>query len=68
MIVQLLTYAVWLLCFTGFVMLMNLGSRPDPDTKGWHGPLYPSFACGLLIASSVAALPFAVLELQTMTQ
>eukprot|EP00192_Tetraselmis_astigmatica_P008257 CAMPEP_0117697480 /NCGR_PEP_ID=MMETSP0804-20121206/29254_1 /TAXON_ID=1074897 /ORGANISM="Tetraselmis astigmatica, Strain CCMP880" /LENGTH=605 /DNA_ID=CAMNT_0005511739 /DNA_START=171 /DNA_END=1990 /DNA_ORIENTATION=- len=68
MIIQLLTYSTWLLCFTGFVMLMNLGSRPDPDTKAWHGPLYPSMACGLLSVSTAAALPFAVLEVQTMAQ
>jgi hypothetical protein len=67
MIVQLVFYAAWLLSFTGFVLLMNYGSRPvhEGEATGWHGPAYPTLAYALLLASTALMAPFAALELRT---
>lgn len=63
---QLACYVVWLLSFTGFVMLMNYGSRPLGDgDRGWHGPAYPGAAYSLLGLSTALMAPFALLELRT---
>lgn len=65
---QLLGFLVWLMSFTGFVLLMHAGSRPDPETHGWHGPKCPAIAYSLLTASTMAAVPFLGIELQSIAQ
>lgn len=66
MVAQLVCFVVWLLSFTGFVMLMNYGSRPAPGSDpGWHGPAWPGAAYAMLALSTALMVPFALLELRT---